>query len=60
MPRYTIGGFPIHIAYGSNEVCGIFPSTFDDRLSYDESASNDVKDVTILLLGLKMVRIKRL
>ena len=46
MPRYNIEGSPIHIAYGSDEFCGIFLSVFDDRLAYNESASNAVNKVT--------------
>ena len=46
MPRYTIDGSPIHVAYGLDNSAGIFLSVFDDRLAYDETASYAVNKVT--------------
>jgi hypothetical protein len=46
MPRYTIKGSPINIAYGIDDIYGIFLSVLDDRLSYDETASEAVNAVT--------------
>jgi len=46
MPRYKIKGSPFHIAYDIDHICGIFLSVFDDRLSYDETASEAVNAVT--------------
>lgn len=47
MPRFTIDGSPIHIAYGVDEelICGIFLSVYDTRLEFDENGTDEVNDV---------------
>lgn len=46
MPRYEIKGSPISVAYGKDHATGIFLSVYDNRLEYDENASQEVNDVT--------------
>jgi hypothetical protein len=45
MPRFTIEGSPISIAYGYDFSCGIFLSVYDRRLMYNEKASCEVNEV---------------
>lgn len=45
MVRYTIEGSPIHIAYGYDELTGVFLSVYDNRLKYDPNASDEINNV---------------
>ena len=45
MVRYAIDGSPISIGYGFDHIGGIFLSVMDDRLKYDENATDDVNQV---------------
>ena len=46
MVRYIIKQGPITVAYGTDEVSGVFLSVSDSRLEYDSEASDKVNDVT--------------
>ena len=49
MPRFTIEGDPIHVAFGYDEDPngpGVFLSVFDNRLCYDPNATSSVNAVT--------------
>lgn len=45
MVRYTIEGSPINVAYGYDDVTGVFLSVYDRRLKYDANASAEVNNV---------------
>jgi len=47
MPRFTIEGDPIHIAYGvdDDQSSGVFLSVYDNRLMWHEKASKEVNQV---------------
>lgn len=47
MTRYIIEGSPISVAYGVDHFNGIFLSVYDDRLKYDESASDEVNSILL-------------
>eukprot|EP00923_Selenidium_pygospionis_P009903 GHVN01017085.1.p1 GENE.GHVN01017085.1~~GHVN01017085.1.p1 ORF type:complete len:319 (+),score=31.93 GHVN01017085.1:254-1210(+) len=46
MPRFEIPGDPIHVTYGHDELAGVFLSVFDERISWSETATKEVNDVT--------------
>jgi hypothetical protein len=48
MTRYTIEveGSPISVAYGYDEINGIFLAVTDERLEYDENAADPINQVT--------------
>lgn len=48
MPRFTIEGSPISVAYGFDEewICGVFLAVTDSRLEWKEDASKEVNEVT--------------
>ena len=49
MPRFEIKGSPISIAYGFDDIlikCDYFLSVFDERLKWDEAASEEVNKIT--------------
>ena len=46
MTRFVIEGDPIHIAYGSDGITGVFLSVCDKHLKFDPSATDAVNAVT--------------
>ncbi|KAG7359569.1 MYND finger domain containing protein [Nitzschia inconspicua] len=46
MLQFEIPGDPIHVTYGYSGVAGVFLAVFDNRLQYDEHASDKVNAVT--------------
>ncbi|KAL7572483.1 hypothetical protein ACA910_000311 [Epithemia clementina (nom. ined.)] len=46
MPRFTIEGDPIRMAYGFDKRSGVFLSVYDKRLKYNSDASREVNKVT--------------
>ena len=44
--EYVIAGTPIRVAYGYSESPGVFLSVCDERLEYDENATDEVNVVT--------------
>lgn len=52
MSRHEIKGSPISIAYGNDQVVGVFLSVYDSRLEFSPTASNEVNAVTEVI-GMK-------
>ena len=46
MVRYELKGSPISVAYGSDEISGVFLSVYDDRLANSETAGDEVNAIT--------------